>query len=244
MTMRIINCGSMHPVLSGIFCGVSCLVVETNCGLVLVDTGFGMQDYLHPTWLMRIFLRLIRSHRDTNETAVKQIERLGYQATDIQHIIMTHLHLDHAGGLPDFPHAKVHVYEPEYRHVAKRHFELTYNPSQWKHSPNWVTHQVSGKWYDFDAVKLEPFIPEIWLVPLTGHTIGHSAVAVRTDNSWIMHSGDAVPFNMAIKKIPDRILKLAFGPHIPRVREFMKKHPEVQVIGAHMPVDFYQLKGK
>jgi glyoxylase-like metal-dependent hydrolase (beta-lactamase superfamily II) len=38
---------------------------------------------------------------------------LGYQPQDVRHIVLTHLDLDHVGGLRDFPHAEVHVYAEE-----------------------------------------------------------------------------------------------------------------------------------
>ncbi len=33
--------------------------------------------------------------------------------------------------------------------------------------------------------------PEVLLVPLAGHTRGHSGIAVRTDDGWLLHCGDA-----------------------------------------------------
>ncbi|WP_223281445.1 MBL fold metallo-hydrolase [Streptomyces antnestii] len=42
---------------------------------------------------------------DTGETAVRQVAALGYDIEDVRHIVLTHLDLDHAGGLRDFPPA-------------------------------------------------------------------------------------------------------------------------------------------
>ena len=241
MSIRFLNCGTMRPYFPRVENGITCLLAETNDGLVLVDTGFGIGDYLHPGRFMRFFTAAMRSPCDVNETAIKQIERLGYRSIDVHHIIMTHLHLDHAGGLSDFPHAKVHVYQPEYEHIFDKHPGWEYIPSHWAHKPDWVIHRLSGEyWYDFDAIQLKPFIPEIWLVPLIGHAAGHSAVAIRSETGWVLHGGDAVPFNMAVDEIPDRISKLVLGPHVPRIREVMKKHPEVQIVSAHMALDFYE----
>jgi len=74
-----------------------------------VDTGLETQDYLNPGKRMDFFLKMIRSKRDVNETAPYQLQRLGDQRESVKHIIQTHLHLDHAGGLSDFPEAQVHV---------------------------------------------------------------------------------------------------------------------------------------
>ena len=240
MPIHFLNCGTMRPYFPRVENGVTCLLVETNQGPVLVDTGLGVSDYLRPGRLMRFFTAAVRSPRDLNETALYQVKRLGYQPADVRHIIMTHLHIDHAGGLPDFPHATVHLYQPEYEHVASGHSGWEYVKDHWAHGPNWLPHQLKGEqWYGFDAIRLEGFDPEIWLVPLTGHTPGHSAAAVRAGNGWVLHGGDAVPFNVAVDEIPDWISTRLLGPHVPRLREFMKAQPEVQVVGAHMALEFY-----
>ena len=163
MSIRILNCGSMHPYFPKVENGITCLLIESNEGLVLVDTGFGVNDFLHPGRLMRFFTAAMRSPRDVNETAIYQIRRLGYKPADVQNIIMTHLHLDHAGGLPDFPNAKVHVYEPEHQHVASGNAGWEYIKAHWAHKPDWVVHELSGeRWFDFEAIHLKAFIPEIW----------------------------------------------------------------------------------
>lgn len=240
MTIRFLNCGSMHPYFPRVKNGITCLLAETNQGLVLVDTGFGTGDYQDSGRTMRFFLAVMRSPKDLNETAIYQVRRFGYQPEDVQNIIMTHLHIDHAGGLPDFPHARVHVYKPEYDHITVDRLGWEYHQAHWKHEPNWVTHELCReRWYDFDAIQLKGFEPEIWLVPLTGHTPGHSAVAIRTETGWVLHGGDAVPFNMAVDEVPERISRLLIGPHVPRIREFRNQHPEVQIVGAHMALDFY-----
>jgi len=241
MSVRFLNCGSMRPYFPPVENGITGLLIETNQGPVLVDTGFGVSDYTNPGKWMQAFTGLMRSPRDVDETALHQIQRLGYQSSDVRHIVMTHMHLDHAGGLPDFPHAKVHLYQLEYEHVLGGRTSVFFIKEHWAHGPVWVPHELSGeKWYDFDAIRLEGFDPELWLIPLIGHTPGHCGVAIRQEGGWIFHGGDAVPFNMAVDDAPDWLSRLFIGPHVPRIREFMKMHPEVQVVGAHMSLDFYE----
>src|SRR3546814_20988035 len=49
------------------------------------------------------------------------------------------------------------------------------------------------RWFGFEAVRdLDGLPPEILLVPLPGHTWGHSGVAVPEDGGgWLLHAGDA-----------------------------------------------------
>lgn len=55
-----------------------------------------------------------------------------------------------------------------------------------------------------------------------------------------MHGGDAVPFDMKVDEINEWITKKMLGPHLPRLRQFMKAQPEVQIVGSHMRWEFYE----
>ena len=103
-----LNCGTLRPLAVGdLVCHV--LLVESNAGLVLVDTGFGIRDCDDPGRFGHIRRRLIRPVLEHEETAAHQVERLGFDRTDVRHIILTHFDADHIGGLADFPDAQVHA---------------------------------------------------------------------------------------------------------------------------------------
>lgn len=176
-----------------------CMLVEANDRLVLVDTGFGLLDVANArSRLSSFFLTLLAPDFREEFTAIRQIQALGYDPRDVQHIVLTHLDFDHAGGLDDFPHAKVHMLGAE-RQIAEAQRSLLdrmrYRPQQWSTRANWITYPaLSGdKWYGFDCVReLADVPPEILLVPLTGHTLGHAGVAVeRTGGRWLLQAGDA-----------------------------------------------------
>ncbi len=45
------------------------------------------------------------------------------------------------------------------------------------------------RWFDFDGVRaLHDDEPDILLVPLAGHTVGHTGVAIRSDGRWLLHA--------------------------------------------------------
>ncbi|MGE5072586.1 MAG: MBL fold metallo-hydrolase, partial [Anaerolineae bacterium] len=228
--IHILNCGTMRPLLPPFPTGVTCLLVESSDGLVLVDTGFGTRDYLQPEPGMRAFLALMRSPRDVSETALHQVQRLGFAPESVHHIFMTHLHVDHAGGLPDFPWAEIHVLRPEYEHISAGFPGPEYNRAHWAHHPRWVCHDLRGdQWLGFDAIRIPDIEPEIWMVPLTGHTPGHSGIAVKDGDHWVLHGGDAVPYNVRVDNVPDWISRMLIGPHVPRIRHFIRANPDVTV---------------
>ena len=56
-----------------------------------------------------------------------------------------------------------------------------------------AAHATTGeRWYGFDCVRdLEGVGPDVLMVPLLGHTLGHAGVAVRRDDGWLFYAGDA-----------------------------------------------------
>ncbi len=191
MKIHHLNCGSMTPHFLNVNTIVYCLLVETSQGLVLIDTGFGSRDYTNPTLKIRFFLHFMGVPKLQEETALAQVQNLGFQPGDVKHIIQTHLHIDHAGGLVDFPWAKVHVYKDEYLSIQdpKGIMEFAYVQTHWEHQPNWAVHELSGEdWFGFDAVRiLESPEADFYLVPLPGHTRGHCGVAIGKPGNWLLH---------------------------------------------------------
>jgi len=188
-----LNCGTMLPrVVGRLVCHV--LLCEADDGLVLVDTGIGTQDLAAPGRLgpARWALQL---RPDPARTALAQVQALGFAAQDVRHVVLTHLDLDHAGGLADFPHALVHTTAAEHAAaVTDRALRdaARYRPPQWSHGPRWQTYAGAGeRWQGLAAQGLEGLGPEIALVPMPGHSLGHAAVAVDTGQGWLLHAGDA-----------------------------------------------------
>jgi glyoxylase-like metal-dependent hydrolase (beta-lactamase superfamily II) len=174
-----------------------CLLVETNQGLVLIDTGFGLRDVQSPySRLSPFFIHFNGIQFDRKYTAIAQLERLGFSAQDVRHIVLTHLDFDHAGGLEDFPEATVHVMQSEIDAAQDRRGFIArrrYRPDQWDEVKRWKFYSAGGEpWFGFEAVRdLEGLPPEILLIPLAGHTRGHAGIAIKTPEGWLLNAGDA-----------------------------------------------------
>ncbi|HTI86193.1 MAG TPA: MBL fold metallo-hydrolase [Alphaproteobacteria bacterium] len=272
MRIHHLNCGTMCPLAGSLFYYPSdaelaerrlvcqCLLIETEAdGLVLVDTGFGVRDVRHPeSRIDRMFRTLNGVRLRERETAMRQVERLGFQASDVRHIVLTHLDFDHAGGIDDFEHAKVHLLDTELRcakegrngAIAARRYSL----SQWDHDVHWRTYAAVGeRWFGFESVrKLDGLPPEILLVPLIGHTRGHCGVAIDTGSGWLLHAGDSYFFHGEMDlKHPHCTSGLRFYQWLmemngdarmlnqERLRTLLREHDdEVELFCSHDAADF------
>jgi glyoxylase-like metal-dependent hydrolase (beta-lactamase superfamily II) len=260
-----INCGTLCPyggkIVSGdggwtgarIVC--HCLLVETADALVLIDTGMGIGDLRDPYRSLGVpFTAAFRPARNTSNTALEQVRRLGFAPEDVRYIACTHLDLDHAGGLPDFPQAEVHTFKPEYEAAINPSLRdrMRYPRGHFAHGPKWQTHEVDGdSWFGFQSIRVLPGVdPEILLIPLVGHTRGHTAIAVRDGDRWLLHCGDAYFHHGEVKTPPhcppgltvfQKLMAQddkARAANQERLRELARtKGEEVALFCAHDPVE-------
>ncbi len=210
---------------------------------------------------MRIFMFWVGLAGNIEETAANQIQGLGYSLSEVSHIVLTHLHLDHAGGLRDFPDAQVRIFRTEYeaRLKPRGFMERAYDPTHWSHEPKWIVHDRANEdWYEFKSLRImEDLTPEIRLIPLPGHTCGHCGVAIATEKGWLLQCGDAAapihPYSdihgldqsMHTGSIlPNWLIRYMRGTNVPKLRELMQNHGnEIEAITAHDMYSFHKYRG-
>jgi glyoxylase-like metal-dependent hydrolase (beta-lactamase superfamily II) len=158
-------------------------LVNTGKQLILVDAGAG-------TWWGGAALgRLAGSLRSA-----------GYTPEEVDIVLVTHLHSDHVGGLTTqdgkriFPNADVYVAKaesdfwlsPEIAANAPKDAQPFFQSAQAIAAP----YIKAGKWHTFSGS--EPIVDGMQLVPLPGHTPGHTGYEFSSKGQKILFWGDTI----------------------------------------------------
>lgn len=238
-----------------------CLVLETERdGLIVVDTGFGTRDTSHHAQLPRMFRAMVAPALDAAEPVAVQLAARGLDPADVRHVVVTHLDLDHAGGLSDFPEAHVHVHAREHAAAmtrAKRLEQQRYVPTQWAHGPRWEVYGEDGDtWRGLPAIqKLRGVDADVGMLPMHGHTRGHSAVLVRSGARWLVHAGDAyfhratvdggsVPLGLQVFERSMQIDGPARRASAAALRQLRTHYDDLDIFCAHDPDEYEALANR
>ena len=173
--------------------GMRCLLVEHDDGLVLIDTGLGNKE--NPK-----FHEIYGVENDGAEgrTALEDgIRAAGFSPDDVQLVINTHLHFDHAGGNSwrnpagevhaTFPNARfvVQAGERAYAEHPNERTSASYFPANWGSI-------VAADRFDFVTGDRE-IVPGISVRLTPGHTPYHQSVLLQSGGETACFLGDVVP---------------------------------------------------
>ncbi|WP_331234722.1 N-acyl homoserine lactonase family protein [Natronorarus salvus] len=166
---------------------VPCFLIEHPEGLVLFDTGVNHGMIEDPTGYgaphMEGFVEGIEPQGSVDE----QLEGLGVSPEEVDTVILSHLHVDHAGGIDAFPEAT----------FVARTEELRYawwpESSQWLfylqedfaslRSPEFEVREVTGEYDHFGDGSVVAF-------PTPGHTPGHQSLRVELEGETVILASD------------------------------------------------------
>jgi glyoxylase-like metal-dependent hydrolase (beta-lactamase superfamily II) len=246
-----LNCVKIVSPINDNVCG-HCLLLKEDTQLILIDTGIGLSDTLNP--IERIgqqLIDIVGYQFDEAQTALRQIEKLGFDPEWVTDCVISHLDNDHTGGLADFPNATVHLAIEELENYNLHNSRYLKAPLS--HNPALKTYEKSGfNWYGFEARKINIGIEvDILLIPLFGHTLGHCGVALKHNDKWLFYVADAyymrvelVDSNHAVNRLAeiradDNELRIAT---LLKIKELINDRPEIEVFGYHDFDDFEKFK--
>jgi glyoxylase-like metal-dependent hydrolase (beta-lactamase superfamily II) len=168
-------------------------IIEHDEGIIVVDTGETSRVHergYHPRW-HPFYRRAAQFSVQPEEELGPQLRALGIGARDVRHVVVTHLHTDHAGGLLHVTGSRVWVARGEFERAGGIGGRVQgYLPHRW---PKWW----QPDFIRFDRAPIGPFAEampltrrgDVLIVPTPGHTPHHVSVLVSGDPS-VFIAGD------------------------------------------------------
>jgi len=227
-------------------------VLKRGAEVILVDTGYDDAEGQARGRPIRL-------------DPVAALAPFGVRPEEVSHVIVTHLHYDHAGGLHLFPNARLHLQAAEMAYATGPCMchDVLRMPFTAGHVCEAITRLYSGKvtFYDGEAEVADG----VSVHCIGGHSRGLQAVRVRTQAGWLVLASDAAHFYenvFARKPFPivvdvqdmldgfDTLERLASSPglivpgHDPLVRSYfpsaMAEHIFRVDVGPKRAVEMYR----
>jgi glyoxylase-like metal-dependent hydrolase (beta-lactamase superfamily II) len=167
--------------------GLNCLLIRTDYGNVLVDTGVGSKE----TGKMREMYGLSSSKLS------RGLKEVGLTAKDIDKVILTHLHFDHSGGCTKIDRSgkPIPVFPKATYIVQSSCWEDAMAPSERSkeshHSEDFACLQDAGQLTLVDGDT--EILPGIWVKDTGGHCRGHQVVQIKCGGEKVVFLGDVIP---------------------------------------------------
>ena len=166
-------------------------VIEHPEGVIVVDTGQGthlLESALHPYRRWEVAFRI-----EPDQEIGPQLRALGIGPHDVKQVVLTHLHIDHDGGLAHFPRSEILVSRGELRNARGWMGRARgYLPHRW---PSWFDpvplDLTAGTFGPFAASKRLTQAGDVVAVATPGHTPDHLSVAVAAGGITYFLAGDA-----------------------------------------------------
>lgn len=174
---------------------IGCWLIEhPTDGLIMVDTGESSRanDKSYQPWWHPFMQFCERREVLPTEEVGTLLKKNGIDPLDVKTVIMTHMHGDHAGGLPNFPNARIVMSEIEKTAIsspgAKLNGYLTHVYPNWL-KPDGIRFE-DGAFESFEQSYKLTSDGRIRLVPTPGHTAGHLSVIVDQGDYYVFIGGD------------------------------------------------------
>ncbi|HEY9160407.1 MAG TPA: MBL fold metallo-hydrolase [Desulfomonilia bacterium] len=231
------------------------VLIERDNDLVLFDTGIGtrIEAEMRPPiyWGNFFFLRCVMrtQFNPRLDALVNQLPQLGFKPSDVKHVIISHLHWDHAGGMRDFPDA--HFY------VGRREWDFASNLSGASLFKNaFIKEQFCGAGLDIELIETDSHKPfknfpascdlfndgSMVLVDLPGHSPGLMGMYLTLPSGRrFFFSADTFYFPEGLEqRIPKSKIMASLvsegpeaGASIEQVYRLMCSEPGLEIVGSH-----------
>lgn len=220
------------------------LIRHPTAGPFLVDTGLHGSVAAKPSAnLGRTVSWAARPRLDDGMDLPSQLRERGVDHREIGLVVMTHLHLDHASGMAEFPGATFVLSEAEWedatsggrpllRGYEPRHYDYAFDYRTVSYSVGVQSYSTFGRTFDLFGDG------SVRLAYTPGHSAGHQSVICRLRDRDLVIAGDAVYTLDQLGSAPGPARP--FDPHtfnrsLQELRLFARQYPQAVIIPSHDP---------
>lgn len=178
------------------------LLKSPGCN-ILIDTGNGSDFVLKYGDKLGSKFKTMYNISDDGPSLLKSLKAHGIEPKDIHHVVLTHLHFDHAGGAttevagalaPTFPNAKYWVQKGNIETARQPNLRerASYYPANFEPlAASGVLNLLDGDTADF--------LPGLSALVSDGHTKAQQMIKVTDGKVTLLYCGDVVPTSTHVK---------------------------------------------
>lgn len=218
---------------------IQAFLIETDDGWILYDTGAhpdAMKGYW-PDYLQKLF----PFHQTEKQRLENQLALCGVKPEDIHTVVLSHMHLDHMGGIYLFPDADVYVPKEDFTYALLK----THLTAAGTGHGGYIRADLERPVKQYHLVSEDfELVPGVSVLTLPGHTPGLLGVMVQLRDQTIILPQDAIyaeaNFGPPAKESGVSYHQKEFFASIEKVRTLAEKY-DAKVYFAHDSEQFKTL---
>jgi glyoxylase-like metal-dependent hydrolase (beta-lactamase superfamily II) len=222
---------------------ITFLVEHPTIGSIMIDTGMHPSVAVDPRgnlgWTGPLVLKDIEF--DSRDSAASHLRAIGVHLPSVRFVLMTHMHLDHASAVSEFPDATFIVSAAEWEAAN------AWNGVMNGYVKKQFNHAIDFRLLDFDSDETNSFATfgrgidlfgdgSVHAVATPGHSAGHVSYVLRLEGREALVAGDAI---YAIKTLRDSAIPWRahdmhnFKRSLREIQLYEKESPGALIIPGH-----------
>jgi glyoxylase-like metal-dependent hydrolase (beta-lactamase superfamily II) len=215
-------------------------LIEHSRGLVLFDTGVAPESWEDPRAVYGGLLDAFQLDTPPENRIDRQLANYGFKPEDVTHVVVSHSHFDHTGGMHLFPHAEMYMSIEDIRYAF------------------WPDPPYAGffRGADLDRTRSFNWNPlssdldlfgdgSIQIIRTPGHTEGELALLVKLPSRTFLLTADAIHVRANLEHMvpcPVDLNTIASQQSIQRIKQLAAAH-EADIWVMHDPGDWERFGG-